>query len=64
MLYVSSAISLYFPYDLCLYENMTVLATHFLRDLPLLTAILVTPVVLFIRWISLSVAYIHLHKTY
>lgn len=50
MLYVSNAIGLYFPYDFCLYNDMPALVSHSLRYLPLLTAILVTPVVLFIRW--------------
>ena len=49
MLYVSSAISLYFPYDLCLYDKMSALGSHFLRYLPLLVALIVTPLVLFIR---------------
>ena len=37
--YVSSALSLYFPYDFCLYENMSAQVTYLLRYLPLFTVI-------------------------
>ena len=49
MLYVSSAISCYFPYDMCLYKDMSALVSYALRYLPLFTAVLVCPTVLMVR---------------
>ena len=37
--YVSSALSLYFPYDFCLYKNMSAEVSYLLRYLPLFTVI-------------------------
>lgn len=47
--YVSSALALYFPYDFCLYEDMTALVSHLLRYLPLFTVIPTTIIVEVVR---------------
>ena len=49
MYYVGSALGLYFPYDLCLNSQMGALVSYTTRYLPLLTAVIVTPVVVAMR---------------
>ena len=40
--YISSAVSLYFPYDFCLYPGMTAVASYSLRYIPFLLAVIVS----------------------
>ena len=47
--YVSSALSLYFPYDFCLYKNMSAQVTYLLRYLPLFTVIPTSVLTLFAK---------------
>ena len=47
--YVGSALGFYFPYDFCLYANMTELVSYTVRYLPFFVALLVCPPVLIIR---------------
>ena len=42
--YVSSATSLYFPYDFCLYSEMTTLVSYSLRYTPFLLAIIISSI--------------------
>ncbi|XP_065897579.1 uncharacterized protein [Dysidea avara] len=48
-LYISSALSLYFPYDFCLSSGMTAIMTYALRYIPLLTIISILLVVSVIK---------------
>ena len=51
MLYISNALSLYFPWDFCLYEGMTAMASHFFAYLPLIVAIIIIiPVLKYRCW--------------
>ena len=47
--YISSALSLYLPYDFCLYEDMSPLVSYFFRYLPLITVIPTAIVTLVIK---------------
>ena len=47
--YLSSAMSFYFPYDFCLYEDMSAVVSYSLRYIPLLTALLICPAVYILR---------------
>lgn len=49
--YVGSALGFYFPYDFCLYEDMTELVSYSLRYIPFFIALIVCPVVVTIRWV-------------
>ena len=49
--YVGSALGFYFPYDFCLYEDMTELVSYSLRYIPFFIALIVCPVVVIIRWV-------------
>ena len=40
MLYLTSALELYFPYDFCLYPGMTALESFALKFIPPITAII------------------------
>ena len=40
--YISSAVSLYFPYDFCLYPGMTAVVSYSLRYIPFLLAVTVS----------------------
>ena len=40
--YLSSAVSLYFPYDFCLYPGMTAVASYSLRYIPFLLATVIS----------------------
>ena len=50
MLYISSALSLYFPWDFCLYEGMTALASNFFAYIPFIVAMIIITVVLKYRY--------------
>ena len=58
--YVSSAVSLYFPYDFCLYPGMTALVSHSLRYIPFVLGLIIS-VILYSanRWMSVH-AFRHL----
>lgn len=49
MFYVASALGLYFPYDFCLNSGMSALVAYTIRYMPLLTAVILTPIVVAIR---------------
>ena len=40
--YISSAVSLYFPYDFCLYPGMTAVASYSLRYIPFVLMIIIS----------------------
>ena len=46
MLYISSALSLYYPWDFCMYEGMTALASHFFSYIPFIVAVIIVSIVL------------------
>ena len=50
MLYVSSALGFYFPYDFCLYSDMTAVVSYVLKFIPAILAIFVLPVVVVLRF--------------
>ena len=58
--YVSSAVSLYFPYDFCLYPGMTALVSYSLRYIPFVLGLIIS-VILYSanRWMCVH-AFIHL----
>lgn len=45
MLYVSSALGLYFPYDFCLYPGMTSLTAFGLKFIPSALAVIIAVIV-------------------
>ena len=49
LVYVSSALGLYFPYDFCLYDEASPLASYAFRYLPLLVAAVLSPIALCFR---------------
>lgn len=49
LFYVGSALGLYFPYDFCIHSNMDAAAVYALRYNPVIVALVVTPVILYIR---------------
>ena len=49
LVYVSSALGLYFPYDFCLYDEASALASYAFRYLPLLVAAVLSPIALCFR---------------
>jgi hypothetical protein len=49
LVYVSSALGLYFPYDFCLYDEASPLASYAFRYLPLLVAAVLSPITLCFR---------------
>ena len=54
--YISSAVSLYFPYDFCLYPGMTALVSYSLRYIPLLLTVIISTILYGAnRWIHLYV---------
>ena len=48
-LYISSLSSLYFPYDFCLYRNMTTLTSYLIRYLPLCTVLPTAVITLIVK---------------
>lgn len=49
LVYVSSALGLYFPYDFCLYDEASALASYAFRYLPVLVAAVLSPIALCFR---------------
>ena len=49
LVYVSSALGLYFPYDFCLYDEASALASYAFRYLPLFVAALLSPIAVCFR---------------
>ena len=49
LLFVGSASGFYFPYDFCLYGNMSSQMAYFIRFLPLFVAIITCAIVLCFR---------------
>lgn len=49
LLYVSSALGLYFPYDFCLYDEASALATYFFRYLPIIVGAVLSPIAVCFR---------------
>ena len=49
LVYVASALGLYFPYDFCLYKEASALAVYSFRYLPLLLAVVIIPFAVTIR---------------
>ena len=47
--YVASGLGLYFPYDFCLYEEASALATYVFRYIPLFLAVIIVPIAISIR---------------
>ena len=47
--FVSSAMGLYFPYDLCLYDEASALVTYTFRYIPLLVAVVLSPLAVCFR---------------
>ena len=43
--YISSATSLYFPYDFCLYSEMTTVISYSLRYIPFLLTVVISTIV-------------------
>ena len=59
MLYISSALSLYFPWDFCLYEGMTALAFHLFSYIPFIIVFIIVAIVLKYRYVlSFNVIYV------
>ena len=50
MLYISSALSLYFPWDFCLYEGMTALVSHFFAYFPFIITVIIIVIILKYRY--------------
>jgi len=51
--FVASALGFYFPYDFCVYNQMTPLASYFIRYIPLFTALILLPLLFIIRLITI-----------
>lgn len=49
LVYISSALGLYFPYDFCLYDEASALASYAFRYLPLLVAAVLSPIAVCFR---------------
>ena len=49
LVYVASALGLYFPYNFCLYKEASALAVYLFRYLPLFLAVLIIPCAVIIR---------------
>lgn len=49
LVYVSSALGLYFPYDFCLYDEASALASYAFRYLPLLVGAVLSPIAVCFR---------------
>ena len=51
-MYVSSALSLYFPYDFCLYNGINTLDAYALRYIPVITALFIVPMTVVLRYVT------------
>lgn len=49
--YISSAVSLYFPYDFCLYNGMTTMESFSIRYIPFFVSIAIISILVIIRWL-------------
>lgn len=49
LVYVASALGLYFPYDFCLYEEASALASYAFRYIPLFLAVVLVPIATVVR---------------
>ena len=50
-MYVSSALSLYFPYDFCLYNGISTLDSYALRYIPVITSLFIVPMTVVLRYV-------------
>ena len=50
-MYVSSALSLYFSYDFCLYNGISTIDSYALRYIPVITALFTVPMTVVLRYV-------------
>ena len=53
--YISSALSLYFPWDFCLYTQMSALASNFYSYIPFIIAIIIVAIILKYRYLHIQI---------
>ena len=63
-MYVSSALSLYFPYDFCLYKGISTLDSYALRYIPAITALFVVPIAVVVRYVIIVLLFSEVSLNY